>query len=281
MPTAYRRDDLRGEFVQLLQPYVEEGEGFDAAQGRYERWFHALNAIEDAELERVADSVWYEFGDCDPALAAGADDPEWIPQDELRRRVRLYMEVLQARWPDPPPQERVEEGFVLRPLTVGDNDMDFDAVVGAREFLRRWAGRGWPADGFDLVQNRDDLERHELEHRDGVALTYTVLGPSRTECLGCVYVHRLRRLLIAWNRPEVDVVHSGDEQAAVSFWVRPGRKDLGPPLMDVLKQWPAERPFFHTNENCPEQVALFEESGLERRLAARVEGVRGRVLLFR
>jgi len=281
MTPPYRRDDLRKEFALQVRRFLDSEEDLDAAQARYEAWFHKLDAAEDAELERVADSVWYEFADCHPDLAPEEGDGEWFPPDELRRRIGLYLDVLDARWPDPPPEERVTANLVLRPLTVGDNDMDYPAVMEAREFLRRWEGSGWPPDRFSLVENRDDLERHALEHRDGVALTYTVLASSRSTCLGCVYVQRLRRLLQGWDRSDVEIAHAGDEQAAVSFWMRPSQRRHERELFDALLSWPAERPYFHTNENCPQQAALFEASGLELRLAAQVRGTRGRRLLFR
>ena len=54
--------------------------------------------------------------------------------------------------------------------------------------LRRWSQSGWPADGFTLADNLEDLEMHYREHVERAACTYTVLTPDGAECLGAVYV---------------------------------------------------------------------------------------------
>ena len=40
--------------------------------------------------------------------------------------------------------------FRLRPLRASDAQLDFDAVIASREFLRVWEQSDWPADDFTV-----------------------------------------------------------------------------------------------------------------------------------
>ena len=90
------------------------------------------------------------------------------------------------------PVERRTQRLFLRPLRASDVELDYDAVMSSAEMLRRWSQSGWPADDFTLAQNLDDLRRHEREHEERQAFTFTVLDPPGTRCLGCVYLTPLR-----------------------------------------------------------------------------------------
>jgi len=90
--------------------------------------------------------------------------------------------------PAPVPETRRTARLFLRPLAAADAERDYDAVMSSAPELRRWSQSGWPAEDFTLAENRADLERHEREHRERVAFTYTVLDPPGARCLGCVYV---------------------------------------------------------------------------------------------
>src|SRR5436309_16092952 len=92
----------------------------------------------------------------------------------------------------PVPAGRRTGRLVLRPLCAADAAVDYDAVISSAAELRRWSGSSWPADDFTLAENRDDLERHEREHEERAAFTFTVLSPDLTRCLGCVYLTPLR-----------------------------------------------------------------------------------------
>ena len=81
------------------------------------------------------------------------------------------------------PHGTVPEGLrtprvMLRPLLAADVERDYDAVMSDPAALRRWSQSDWPDDEFTLAENLTDLERHEREHKDGVAFTFTVLSPD-------------------------------------------------------------------------------------------------------
>jgi RimJ/RimL family protein N-acetyltransferase len=92
----------------------------------------------------------------------------------------------------PVPNEKRADGLLLRPLRATDVELDYDAVMSSAAQLRRWSQTAWPADDFTLAENLADLERHEREHLERTAFTFTVLNPGGTRCLGCVYLAPVR-----------------------------------------------------------------------------------------
>src|SRR5262245_21259344 len=130
------------------------------------------------------------------------------------------------------PGEMRSDRVFLRPLRATDVELDYEAVMASREQLRRWGQSDWPADDFSLEENLADLERHEREHRDRVAFTFTVLDPTATRCLGCVYI-----------RPPEDwmAAHFSKEAWAgtVAFWVRTEEvaTELDRHLLATLREW--------------------------------------------
>lgn len=81
--------------------------------------------------------------------------------------------------------------FVLRPLTTGDVENDYEAVMSSRVSLRRIfrADDDWPADGMTLQENLRDLARHQADFEGRTGFTYTVETPDGRRCLGCVYLY--------------------------------------------------------------------------------------------
>jgi hypothetical protein len=168
---------------------------------------------------------------------------------------------------------------VLRPLSVSDVEIDYDAVKSSAPMLRRWSQTSWPADDFTLAENRADLERHEHEHREGVAFTFTVLDPTATRCLGCVYIappaHEERALIERAKRP-----------ARVGFWVRAAEipNELDRHLLGALREWLAREwafdlVIFTIAEDETRQAALLGQSGLEGKAITREDGRRRCVFL--
>jgi hypothetical protein len=161
--------------------------------------------------------------------------------------------------------------FILRPLRAIHNDRDYDAVMSSREMLLVWGRSDWPTKDFTPQQNLDDLIRHETEHIDRVAFTYTVMNASESICLGCVYIRPLKALLTDLGA-DTDLIESVDSQAAVvSFWVRQSRldDDLDKRLLDSLidwlrREWTFSSVSFRTNSNDTRQRRLFELAGLRR-----------------
>ena len=114
--------------------------------------------------------------------------------------------------------------FLLRPILTSDAELDYEAVMESKEFLRTWEQSGWPEDDFTVEANREDMDKLERRHNERVSFTYTVMNLTETECLGCVYISPPDVPWIA--RAEITAVDGAqwsDYEAVVAFWVRQSR----------------------------------------------------------
>jgi hypothetical protein len=166
----------------------------------------------------------------------------------------------------PVPEVLRTDEFMLRPLRATDVQLDYDAVISSRDELLRSSGGTWPREGFTLEEDVADLERHEREHRERVAFTSTVLNPAETECLGCLYMNPLERLL---GHDAGSGAYLSDRTAYISFWVRSTRlaDHLDTRLLVALipwflNEWAFSHVLFFAQKSEERQIRLFEEMGL-------------------
>jgi hypothetical protein len=130
------------------------------------------------------------------------------------------------------PAKLETEKFLLRMLTVNDVVKDYDAVMTSVARLKqvfRPNGK-WPT-GLTFEQDLIDLGWHHREFQRRSSFAYTVMSPTESECLGCVYINPTRKR---------------EYDAAVFLWVRDSafEKGLDPILFDAVKKWLAsEWPF--------------------------------------
>ena len=128
--------------------------------------------------------------------------------------------------------ERLEtDELRLRMLTVNDVVKDFEAVVTSAEHLKQvFPDHDWP-DGLTLEQDLIDLGWHQKEFQNRTSFAYTVVNPSETRVLGCVYINPARRV---------------GYDAVVLLWARQSELDGGleERLVEAVRQWIAkEWPF--------------------------------------
>ena len=174
-------------------------------------------------------------------------------------------------YPDdaPVPAGLSTDEFVLRQLRGSDVALDYDAVMASKEMLRVRMGGSWPRDDFTLDENLADLEQHEADFEARTGFTYTVMNPSGTECLGCVYFYPLAEVL---RHRGIDASAAagvrGDEPAA-TFWVHSERvaDGLDKRLLASLLPWIAAefafpRVLFLAYATDDRQVAILREAGL-------------------
>lgn len=188
------------------------------------------------------------------------------------------------------------EAFVLRPITVADAERDYEAVMESREYLRKWEQSTWPEDDFTVEDNRGDLIDLESWNADRKAFTYTVLDPSETVCLGCVYIFPTdaKFLLKSVITPLGDDDWT-DVDAVVYHWMRKSQMDEGKDadFFSLLRNWLAgewsfEKYLFVTNEQFVEQANLLDTADMRLRFtfqnpqegADDNAGPRGRYLSF-
>jgi hypothetical protein len=167
----------------------------------------------------------------------------------------------------PIPDKKQTERLLLRPLRAADVDLDYDAVMTSAAMLRQWSQSSWPADDFTLAENLDDLQRHEREHIERKAFTYTVMEPDETRCLGCVYITPV------WPQA-LQACEGATYAAGVGFWVRAAEisHDLDKHLLSTLLAWFAADWLFDclAFSNSPQderQTTIFHEANLRQRSA--------------
>lgn len=165
------------------------------------------------------------------------------------------------------PEKLCTEEFLVRPLRATDVELDFDAVISSRAELFLKSHGSWPREGFTIEENLADLVRHEREHHERVAFTYTVMNPAETECLGCIYINPLKRLL---QRGGISAENIPDASAYVTFWVRQSRlqDNLDLRLLQALipwfqAEWAFSQAAFVAQRTQVRQIQLFEEQGMQ------------------
>ena len=188
------------------------------------------------------------------------------------------------------PKGLTNDQFILRPIVADDAKLDYAAGMESKEYLRPWEQTGWPEDDFTVAANWIDLEGLERRNATGEAFTYTVMNPSETECLGCVYIVPTDTAARWFARATITPVSKqrwDDYDAAVYFWVRVSRlaTETDRALLDVLRLWLSDVWKFHTylivtNEQFTQQVDMIEHTDLQLRFEIAFSGKPGRYLAY-
>jgi hypothetical protein len=144
----------------------------------------------------------------------------------------------------PVPEKLITSDFLIRPLRTTDVELDYQAVIASREkLLKRTAGR-WPKVGFTIDENLSDLESHEQQHKQRTEFTFTIMNVVESECLGCVYILPLTKLLKgSTSKNEIASLNIKDYEAWLTFWVTPGaaEQNLDEWIVDKLRSWFSEK----------------------------------------
>ena len=122
------------------------------------------------------------------------------------------------------PEGLETQEFRLRMLTVHDVVKDYDAVMTSVEHLKTiWPGGTWP-EGLTLEQNLIDLGWHQKEFQTRRSFAYTVVTPSGSMILGCVYI---------------DPTHKRGYDAVVYLWARQSELagGLETRLYEAVRSW--------------------------------------------
>lgn len=91
------------------------------------------------------------------------------------------------------PDQLESSEFRLRMLTINDVVKDYDAVMSSAEHLKAvFPGGTWPQ-GLTLEQNLIDLGWHQKEFQKRSSFAYTVVTPSESRVIGCVYIDPARK----------------------------------------------------------------------------------------
>jgi len=129
--------------------------------------------------------------------------------------------------------------FIFRPLRASDVELDFDAVISSSRMLRAWSQSEWPIDGFTIEENLADLQRHEREHREKSAFTFTIMNPEETLCLGCIYLSPLSQEIADLGVCEFSISEGEMFATSIAFWVRQTHATyaFSSKILDAIIQW--------------------------------------------
>ncbi len=170
----------------------------------------------------------------------------------------------------PVPAELRTDEFLLRMLRATDVELDYEAVMASKDILRLRSRGRWPRDGFTPEENLADLRMHEAEFHARESFAYTVMNPSETDCLGCVYIYPLEELLRRSGVTKEEISTVGSHEAEASFWTRQDRiaDDLDRRLLATILPWlrnsfAFSRVVMRAYATEERQVANLREAGLE------------------
>ncbi|MCA9949083.1 MAG: hypothetical protein KDE48_05520 [Anaerolineales bacterium] len=162
--------------------------------------------------------------------------------------------------PSPVPELLKTAVFTLRPLTPAHVQLDYAALMSNIELLRLWGGHNWPTADFTLADNLQDLAWHDREHRKRIAFTYSVLSAAEDQCLGCVYINPLTKVLPGNETVLADVP---SQTPIVRFWVIQSQIDnkLDSQLLESLiawfkMEWDFSLVLYHTRKANEQQIHL-------------------------
>lgn len=186
------------------------------------------------------------------------------------------------------PAELITENFVLLPITTDVVELDFEAVTSSRDALRLWSQSDWPEDALTVADNLRDLEAMVQRREKRAAFDYTVLDPSRTRCLGCVYIFPPDVSFL--RKAEVTPLSERaftDLDAIVYFWIRSSlaATDIEDRLVSELRTWftdvwKLERVAFDVSEVFRHQINVCERAGLVPKFRLRDPAKSGGDIIF-
>jgi len=169
--------------------------------------------------------------------------------------------------PDPIPEYIEREVFCFEVLHPKHVELDFQALMKSKDFLRRWSNSPWPEDHFTVENNLIDLEWHYAEFMEKIAFTYTILDQLKTICLGCIYI-----------RPVTSIPSLSPEEKAkldpfrffISYWViteirnTPLENEIFTAIRDWLQTvWKFQSDLFVSNSQIPEQNELYRKNQMD------------------
>ena len=149
------------------------------------------------------------------------------------------------------------------PLTPALLDEDYAAVMRDTPMLRAWSGQDWPTTDFPIEGNLADLEWHDREQRERIALTYSVLLDDVVQ--GCIYVRPLSDALRTREVAAADIASLPSADVVVRGWLHDAP---AVELIAACMTWLTRPPFafprlwWQTNSDCPDQLSACDALGL-------------------
>ena len=117
-------------------------------------------------------------------------------------------------------------GFRIRPLTIHDVDIDYEAIMLSIDHLQKRKVFGdlskWPSKTLTKEQDLIDLGWHQKEFQRRTSFAYIVMNEEETNYIGCIYIYP-----------------SEKADAEVYLWVTETeyKKGTDSLLFNIVKKW--------------------------------------------
>ncbi len=172
------------------------------------------------------------------------------------------------------PTEGVLSGFQFVALTPELVKQDLAALMADPASLNRWSNSTWPTDDFTVEENLVDLQLHEREQIERIALTYSVLIDDVVR--GCIYVRSAQDALRT-RGIDPSTCTLPTSHAVVRGWLHGGSASS---LIATSVAWLSRPPFtfpriwWQANERTHDQLAACADLGLTNLLNFDGDGIR-------
>lgn len=162
--------------------------------------------------------------------------------------------------------------FVATPLTTALAPLDHAAYVSSPEVIARHSDGRWPVQGFTVSEDVELIAQHESDHQSNRAFTFSLLDPTESEALGCLYLNPLGAYLRRVGADDALLRELPSPSAMVTFWLRQDQQDgdLAEAVVGVVNDWlvtawPFENHLFRVLPGERSSRAALEQHGLRRR----------------
>lgn len=139
----------------------------------------------------------------------------------------------------PVPSSLQHPRFVATPLTTSIAAMDYAAYMASPEVVRTHSDRRWPVDEFTFDEDLELVAQHQADHEHRRAFTFSLLNPSRTESLGCLYMNPLVEYLRRVDAGPQLVDSIPAASAMVTWWLRQDQQETGlsAAVVEAVNSW--------------------------------------------
>jgi hypothetical protein len=177
--------------------------------------------------------------------------------------------------------------FTILPLGPKDNLLDYDAVMASLSYYRKFHPADWSSINFSVEENLAELNRHEKDHNNRTAFTFSVQSPQLDSALGCIYVNGYRELLSWLKRPAEELAQAKAYECQVYFWTRPNcfETDLDRKILEAFSswfetKWAFSKVLYQTYESDLRQTKIIVDSGLTQIGSHSLPREDGKLLIF-
>jgi RimJ/RimL family protein N-acetyltransferase len=162
--------------------------------------------------------------------------------------------------------------FVATPLTTDLAPLDYAAYMASPDVINRHSDGRWQVAGFTLDDDVELIAQHQADHESNRAFTFSLLDPTESHALGCLYLNSLHGYLERVGAAAEVLTAIPTAAAMVTFWLRQDEQgsDLAEAVVGAVNDWlvdawPLDSHLFRVLPGESSSRAALERNGLQRR----------------